>query len=120
MTICAFGAYIILSSLSDNIVFFHPPSEIDKVQPNTKARVGGLVKDGSIVHVSNTKILFTITDHEADLQIEYDGLLPVLFREKQGIIAEGHLHSKELFIASKLLAKHDENYKPPELRHIEN
>lgn len=119
MTICTLGAYIILSSLSDNIVFFHPPSEIEKIQPNTKARVGGLVKEGSIIRVSDTKILFTITDHKADLQIEYDGLLPVLFREGQGIIAEGNLQSKELFIASKLLAKHDENYKPPELRHIE-
>jgi len=120
MTICAFGAYIILSSLNDNIVFFYPPSEIDKIQPNTKARVGGLVKENSIIRISNKKILFTITDHKEDLQIEYEGILPALFREKQGIIAEGNLQTKNLFVASKLLAKHDENYKPPEIRHIEN
>ena len=119
MLLCTAGIFIILSSLNNNIVFFYPPSEITKIQPNSnKSRVGGLVKEGSIIRISNKKILFTITDHVAELQIEYQGILPALFREKQGIIAEGKLKSEQLFIASKLLAKHDENYRPPELRSI--
>ncbi|MEM6338450.1 MAG: cytochrome c maturation protein CcmE [Pseudomonadota bacterium] len=116
LLICASGVYFILSSLNDNIVFFHPPSEIDKIQPNhSKVRVGGLVKVGSIAKHENGKIEFTITDHIADLKIEYKGILPALFREKQGIVAEGRLITSNLFKAKKLLAKHDENYTPPEL-----
>ena len=119
LTVCVLGIYIILSNLNDNIVFFYPPSELDKIKSNAeKVRVGGLVKEGSIETASNGKVLFIITDHIAELQIEYHGILPALFREKQGIIAEGILLSKNLFKASKLLAKHDENYRPPELRHI--
>jgi cytochrome c-type biogenesis protein CcmE len=119
LTVCALGIYIILSNLNDNIVFFYPPSELDKIKSNAeKVRVGGLVKEGSIEVTSNGKVLFIITDHIAELQIEYHGMLPALFREKQGIVAEGILLSKNLFKASKLLAKHDENYLPPELRHI--
>ena len=120
LLICASGVYFILSSLNDNIVFFHPPSEIDKIQPNhSKVRVGGLVKVGSIVKYKNGKIEFTITDHIADLKIEYKGVLPALFREKQGIVAEGKLITSNLFKANKLLAKHDENYTPPELVKID-
>lgn len=116
----ALGIYIILSNLNDNILFFYPPSEIDKIQLSTgKVRVGGLVKEGTIIKISDKKILFTITDNLADLQIEYEGILPALFREKQGIVAEGKLVSSGRFIASKLLAKHDENYMPPEIRHID-
>lgn len=119
LLVCASGIYFILSSLNDNIVFFHPPSEIDKIQPNhSKVRVGGLVKIGSIIKQDDGKITFTITDHIADLKIEYKGVLPALFREKQGIVAEGKLVTPSLFKANKLLAKHDENYTPPELAKI--
>ncbi|MDP4709327.1 MAG: cytochrome c maturation protein CcmE [Rickettsiaceae bacterium] len=119
LTVCALGTYIILSNLNDNIVFFYPPSELTKIKSNTeKVRVGGLVKNDSIEIDSSGKVLFIITDNIADLQIEYHGILPALFREKQGIVAEGVLLSNNLFKASKLLAKHDENYRPPELRHI--
>ena len=79
----------------------------------------GLVKVGSIVKYENGKIEFTITDHIADLKIEYKGVLPALFREKQGIVAEGKLTTSNLFKANKLLAKHDENYTPPELVKID-
>lgn len=110
------GVYFILSSLNDNIVFFHPPAEIHKIRSgHNKVRVGGLVKVGSIERYEDGKIIFTITDHIAELKIEYRGILPALFREKQGIVAEGKLSSPNLFIAQKLLAKHDENYTPPEL-----
>lgn len=110
------GVYIILSNLEDNIVFFYPPSEISKISHNdSKIRVGGLVKEGSIKKISDSKISFIITDNAADLEIIYDGIVPILFREKQGIVAEGKLISAKLFIAKKLLAKHDENYMPPEI-----
>jgi cytochrome c-type biogenesis protein CcmE len=119
-SLCIAGVYFILSNLSDNIVFFHPPSEIDKIQSNShKVRVGGVVKENSIIRLKGNKISFVITDHIADLKIEFTGLLPALFREKQGIVAEGRLVDKQLFIAEKLLAKHDENYTPPELARLE-
>lgn len=118
--VSACGVYFILSSLNDNIVFFHPPAEIHKIKSgHTKARVGGLVKVGSINQYDDGIITFTITDHIADLKIEYRGILPALFREKQGIVAEGKLVTPNLFIAKKLLAKHDENYIPPELAKID-
>lgn len=113
---CIVGVYIILSNLNDNIVFFYPPSEIDKIKSsNTKVRVGGIIKEGSII-TSSEMILFTITDNISELQVEYRGTLPALFRENQGVVAEGRLISKNLFKASLLLTKHDENYRPPELK----
>ncbi|MBN8511541.1 MAG: cytochrome c maturation protein CcmE [Rickettsiales bacterium] len=120
--ICSLGVYIVLSNLTDNIVFFYPPSEIDKIKDiNKKARVGGLVKQGSIKHIKDKKLLFTITDFSQEIEIEYSGVLPALFREGQGIVAEGVLSSPKLFIASKLLTKHDEKYMPPEInRKIKN
>ena len=113
----AVGVYIILINIEDNIVFFYPPSEIDKIieQKSNKVRVGGLVKEGSIRNISPSEIIFTITDYKAELDIKYKGVLPALFREKQGIVAEGRLISNNLFLAKKLLAKHDENYMPPEV-----
>lgn len=120
--ICSLGVYIILSNLTDNIVFFYPPSEIDKIKDTKKkARVGGLVKHGSIKHIEDKKLLFTITDFSQEIEIEYSGVLPALFREGQGIVAEGVLSSPKLFIASRLLAKHDEKYMPPEIgRKVKN
>jgi len=120
LALCSAGIYFILSNLNDNIVFFHPPSQIHKIQSNTnKVRVGGLVKEGSILKIADNKITFTITDHIADLKIEYTGMLPALVREKQGIVAEGKLITPKLFKANKLLAKHDENYTPPELARVQ-
>jgi cytochrome c-type biogenesis protein CcmE len=111
------GTYIILSKLNDNIVFFYPPSELVKISSSmTKVRVGGLVKENSIVQITDQKIKFVITDNIADLTIEYEGVLPVLFREKQGIIAEGTVSPTNIFLAKNLLAKHDENYMPPEIQ----
>jgi len=116
MAVSAIGVYIILANLEDNIVFFYPPSEIAKIDRNsTKVRVGGMVKEGSVHKLSDSKISFIITDFKAELTIEYDGILPALFREKQGIVAEGNLDQDNFFIAKSLLAKHDENYMPPNL-----
>ena len=115
LSVCALGVYIILSNLNNNIVFFYPPSEIPSViSSNEKIRVGGLVKQGSIRKLSVNRILFTIEDRKAQLHIEYEGVVPLLFREKQGIVAEGKFVENKIFIASRLLSKHDENYKPPQ------
>ncbi len=109
------GVYFILSNLEDNIVFFYPPSDIEKItNAKTKIRVGGLVKENSVIVLSVNKIRFTITDYKHTLTIEYTGILPALFREKQGIVAEGTFING-IFEAKKLLAKHDENYMPLEV-----
>ncbi|MGC0371354.1 MAG: hypothetical protein DGJ47_000040 [Rickettsiaceae bacterium] len=108
------GVYIILQNLRDNIVYFYPPSEIEKAGYNSmKIRVGGVVKAGSIAKIDGNSIEFIITDEIKEIKVQYNGMLPALFRPGQGIIAEGSLVSSELFLAQKLLAKHDENYRPP-------
>lgn len=115
-TIASIGVYFILSNLEDNIVFFYPPSDIEKIiNAKTEIRVGGLVKENSITILAPNQIRFAITDYYNDLVVEYIGLLPALFREKQGIVAEG-IFSDGVFLAKKLLAKHDENYIPPEVK----
>lgn len=113
LSLCSIGVYTILSSLNDNIVFFYPPSEISKIKKNSKVRVGGIVKNGSITREEDNKIRFIITDYSEELEIIYQGILPALFREGQGIVAEGTLQPARSFLAKKLLAKHDENYMPP-------
>lgn len=119
--IVSIGVYLILSNLEDNIVFFYPPSKLDKeTSSKTKIRVGGLVKENSIIVLAPNRIRFIITDYKKELIIEYTGILPALFREKQGIIAEGNIVG-DVFVTTKLLAKHDENYMPPEIKStIEN
>ena len=110
----SFGIYIILYFLSDNIVFFITPSEISDKHLGKKIRIGGLVEKGSIISSSDA-IIFTISGGEKSMKVRYKGILPGLFRESQGIVAEGILKDKSaIFEAIKLLTKHDENYKPPE------
>lgn len=109
---CSIGVYIILYNLEDNITFFYPPSKINEVKLGQEFRVGGLVKLGSIEKISADKIEFIITDHIQDIKISYQGVLPALFRENQGIVAVGKI-SDNIFIARQLLTKHDENYSPP-------
>lgn len=108
------GVWIILYNLEQHIVFFYPPSKINDFADNKEIRVGGLVKNGSIIRISANKIKFTITDNIRDLNITYQGILPALFRENQGVVARGGL-SNDCFIATELLTKHDETYMPPEL-----
>ncbi|BBJ31903.1 cytochrome c-type biogenesis protein CcmE [Rickettsia asiatica] len=107
----ALGISIILYNLEKNIVFFLPPSKINEIEQSKELRVGGLVKTDSINKIAADKISFIITDNIKDLEILYQGVLPALFREGQGIIAIGQL-SDGKFIARQLLAKHDENYRP--------
>ena len=106
----------ILIVLQDNILFFYTPSEIlnKDLKLNEKVRLGGLVKENS-VRRNNIKINFTITDLKKDIEVTYEGLLPDLFREGQGVIVKGYLQNN-IFEASEVLAKHDENYMPPEIK----
>ncbi|WP_341751809.1 MULTISPECIES: cytochrome c maturation protein CcmE [unclassified Candidatus Tisiphia] len=105
------GIYMILYNLEDSIVFFYPPSKINELKLGKELRVGGLVKVGSIRKITADKVHFVITDDIKDLEISYQGVLPALFRENQGIVAVGKL-SGNIFIARELLTKHDENYSP--------
>lgn len=113
--ICAiFGLWLILKNFNQNIVFFYTPTEFkQQLIHDNKVRVGGLVVKDSIVKLDDgITTEFVITDNTNDLLISYTGILPNLFREGQGIVAKGKLVD-EVFIASELLAKHDENYMPP-------
>ena len=115
-----FAALIIfftLKSLKENVVYFLSPTEIynkSDISFNKKIRVGGLVKVGSI-NRENDKIIFIITDLKNELFVSYSGLVPNLFSEGKGVVAEGKLKDKKFFMAEKILAKHDENYMPPEV-----
>ena len=109
--------FLIFKSLEENIVYFFSPSEIynkHNISFNKKIRIGGLVKEGSI-NKDQTSIRFIITDLKKEIIVSYSGLVPNLFSEGKGVIAEGKLKDKKYFVADKILAKHDENYMPPEV-----
>ena len=109
--------FLILKSLEENVVYFFSPSEIyDKpnISLNEKIRIGGLVKEDSIIK-DQTSIKFIITDLKKEIIVSYSGLVPNLFSEGKGVIAEGELKDKKYFVADEILAKHDENYMPPEV-----
>ena len=112
--------FFIFKSLEENVVYFFSPTEIyDKpnISFNKKIRIGGLVKENSLSK-SQQSIKFIITDLKNEIIVSYDGLVPNLFSEGKGVIAEGQLKDKKYFIANKILAKHDENYMPPEVSAI--
>lgn len=113
------GAGIILYVFQQNLVFFLSPSDIVQQKPatETRIRVGGLVEMGSLRHdaADSLSISFTVTDLRHSLPVRYRGILPALFREGQGVVAEGKLAADGTFAADVLLAKHDENYMPPEV-----
>jgi cytochrome c-type biogenesis protein CcmE len=110
------AAALVLSALRDTIVFFHSPTEIAEksIQPGTRIRIGGLVKEGS-VRRNGLEARFDVTDGARSLPVVFRGVLPDLFREGQGVVAEGALESSQLFRADTVLAKHDENYMPREV-----
>jgi len=112
--------FFTLKSLEDNVVYFLSPTEIHNksyISFNNKIRVGGLVKMGSIIREENV-INFIITDLKNEIAVSYNGLVPNLFSEGKGVVAEGKLNDKKYFIAEKILAKHDENYMPPEVSKV--
>ncbi|WP_201860500.1 cytochrome c maturation protein CcmE [Microvirga soli] len=108
---------LVLYAMNDTIVFFNSPADIQAkgVQPGTRIRLGGLVKEGSVQRGADQQITFEVMDAEAAVKVNYKGLLPDLFREGQGIVAEGILESPGVFRADSVLAKHDENYMPREV-----
>jgi len=109
--------FIVLRSLEENVVYFFSPTEIynkTNISFEKKIRVGGLVKMNS-VNKNETSINFVITDLKKEIVVTYNGLTPSLFAEGKGVIAEGKLKDKKYFVADKILAKHDENYMPPEV-----
>lgn len=112
----AAAATLILNAFEDNIVFFYSPSELAKKKPapTQRLRIGGLVMSGSVEKPVGGVIAFTITDTAKTVKIVYKGILPDLFREGQGVVAEGYLKGG-VFKANEVLAKHDENYMPPEV-----
>jgi len=112
--------FVTLRSLEENVVYFFSPTEIynkPNISINKKIRVGGLVKENSIIK-NKTSINFIITDLKNEIIVTYNGLVPNLFSEGKGVIAEGELKDKNFFVADKILAKHDENYMPPEVSKI--
>ena len=112
--------FFIFKSLEENVVYFFSPTEIyDKpnISFNKKIRIGGLVKENSLSK-SSKSIKFIITDLKNEIIVSYDGSVPNLFSEGKGVIAEGQLKDKKYFIANKILAKHDENYMPPEVSKV--
>ena len=108
---------LILQSLKENVVYFQSPSEIQKINEisKKKIRVGGMVKENSII-MDSDKINFIITDFKSEINVIYYGAVPNLFEEGKGVVAEGFLKDKNYFSATKILAKHDENYMPPEVK----
>ena len=110
---------LILQALKENVVFFQSPSEIKSLIDinEKKIRIGGMVKEESI-NISSSMVSFIITDFKNEINVSYSGAVPNLFAEGKGVVAEGFLKDKNYFIATKILAKHDENYMPPEVKEV--
>ncbi len=113
----ALSVFLILKSLEENVVYFQSPSEIKILEEvkQKKIRVGGMVKKESI-SIEEKKIKFIITDFKNEINVIYSGVVPNLFTEGKGVVAEGYLKDRNFFLATKILAKHDENYMPPEVK----
>lgn len=118
MAALGIAAGLIVSAFDENLVFFFSPSELQakEVRPDQRIRIGGLVEEGSLAkEADGVTISFRVTDLTASLPVSYKGLLPDLFREGQGVVAEGKLRADGVFEANEVLAKHDENYMPREV-----
>ena len=111
------SVFLVLKSLEENVVYFKSPSDVKltgKLDKN-KIRIGGMVKKNSI-KIKSSEVIFIITDFKNDINVTYSGVVPNLFSEGKGVVAEGYLKDRSFFEASKILAKHDENYMPPEVK----
>ena len=117
LVILSLSIFLILKSLEENVVYFQSPSEIKSISEieGKKLRIGGMVKKNSIL-INSDEINFIITDFKNEVNVTYSGVVPNLFEEGKGVVAEGYLKDRNFFIASKILAKHDENYMPPEVK----
>ena len=109
--------FLVLKSLEENVIYFQSPTEIRNLSEidNKKIRIGGMVKDHSIL-INPDKITFVITDFKNEINVSYSGAVPNLFEEGKGVVAEGFLKDRSFLIADKILAKHDANYMPPEVK----
>ena len=109
--------FLVLKSLEENVVYFQSPTEIKTLSEldKNKIRVGGMVKKNSI-NVNSDEVKFIITDFKNEINVSYSGAVPNLFAEEKGVVAEGFLKDRNFFSATKILAKHDENYMPPEVK----
>ena len=118
LTTLSFTVFLIIKSLEENVIYFQSPSEIkiiSEVEKKKKIRIGGMVKKNSI-SIKDKKVKFVITDLKNEINVAYSGVVPNLFSEGKGVVAEGYLNDKNFFLATKILAKHDENYMPPEVK----
>src|SRR4051812_3576073 len=117
LSVLGVAVALILSALQDSIVFFNSPTDIAEkhIGPGQRIRIGGLVAPGTLTRGDNLKVTFQVTDGKNALSVAYAGLLPDLFREGQGVVAEGALAPGGVFQADRVLAKHDENYMPKEI-----
>jgi cytochrome c-type biogenesis protein CcmE len=115
--VLAIATALVLDALRDSIVFFNSPTDVaeKRVAPGTRMRIGGLVKPGSVERGDNLLVLFEVTDGKTDIPVYYRGIVPDLFREGQGVVAEGKLESGGMLAADTVLAKHDERYMPREV-----
>lgn len=117
LALISLAVTLVLNAFEDNLVFFHTPTEIKErnVPFEKTVRIGGLVEKGSIARIENTtEVEFNVTDNNSTIRVSYSGILPDLFREGQGVVAEGKLMTDGKFIASRVFARHDETYMPPE------
>ena len=113
----ALSVFLLIKSLEENVIFFKSPTEIKTLSEisKKKIRIGGMVKKDSIIMISK-EIKFIVTDFKNEINVVYSGVVPNLFAEEKGVVAEGYLKDKNFFLATKILAKHDENYMPPEVK----
>jgi len=109
--------FLVLKSLEENVVYFLSPTEIKNLSEinNKKIRIGGMVKNQSII-INSDKVIFIVTDFKNEISVSYSGSVPNLFEEGKGVVAEGFLKDRSFLVADKILAKHDENYMPPEVK----
>ena len=121
MLILALSIFLILKSLEENVVYFKSPSEIkiDAEMDKKKMRVGGMVKKNSI-KIESQDVKFVITDFKNEIEVKYIGILPDLFKEEQGVVVQGNIDRMKVMRANEVLAKHDENYMPPEIEAIQS
>jgi cytochrome c-type biogenesis protein CcmE len=117
LAVLAVAAALVLGALRDSIVFFSSPTDVAEkhIAPGTRLRIGGLVKPGSLERGDNLFVRFAVTDGKTDIPVQYQGIVPDLFREGQGVVAEGKLDANGKFAADTILAKHDERYMPREV-----
>ena len=117
LLILSLSTFLILKSLEENVVYFQSPTEVKNLSEidKKKIRIGGMVKKKSIL-IEENDLKFVVTDLKNEINVIYSGVIPNLFEEGKGVVAEGFLKDRNLFLATKILAKHDENYMPPEVK----